>query len=776
MRRCRRGGVGFLAGLVALAAAAGCDLRLTAAGAYACAPDTPESCPAGWYCQMRAAYPGEYRCYDAPGPYCGDGTRDPGEVCDAKETFAADSCLDAGFLRGALRCRDDCGAVVTDGCAGGCGDGALDPGEECDGTPPPGVTCESLSYNPGTLACRADCTLDLSGCGGWCGDGVKNGAEQCDGPDLGAETCVSVGYHPGVLACGPDCKLAVAGCGGRCGDGYVNGDEACDGFDFAGQTCRDFPSPGTGPYYTGTLGCAADCAAVVTTGCREYCGDGVRNGPELCDGAALGGLTCPAAGFYGGTPACLATCDGYDLSGCTGSCGDGVKNGPEQCDGLDQGGAACTSQGTYVAGALGCDAYCRRTFDGCAIGWSPMPAGTTADLNTVWGFSGDDVYAVGTGGTVLHYDGVAWRTLDSGTDAELFGIWGAAPDDVFFAGTGGTILRYDGTTFTPLDAGTTRDLWWLWGSSASDVFAVGYRGIILHFNGTLWEEMTSGTVQYLYCVWGSAPDDVFAVGGTGTVLHYDGSAWSPMDAGTNQYLYDVWGRSGSDVYAFGWANTALHYDGSVWTPVPASAPDQILTGWGTDDTVYAVAPAGVILRSTGSSFDLMPSGTTARLVGIWCATPAGCFVVGTGGTILRLPGAERQPYAGACAPARSAYCGGTAPLAGRTTGEPAAHDSYGCGGRATTGAEMVYRLDSPITGTVTARLTPQGADLDLIVVGAAADGGCDPAQCVGASQHPDAAVEEVTFAATQATTYYLIVDGYDGAAGDYALEVSCARH
>ena len=43
-----------------------------------------------------------------------------------------------------------------------------------------------------------------------------------------------------------------------------------------------------------------------------------------------------------------------------------------------------------------------------------MSSGTTDNLESVWGSSGDDVFAVGGGGTILHYEGSAWSDMSSG--------------------------------------------------------------------------------------------------------------------------------------------------------------------------------------------------------------------------------------------------------------------------------------------------------------------------------------------------------------------------
>ncbi|MCZ7584066.1 MAG: hypothetical protein M5R36_12420 [Deltaproteobacteria bacterium] len=58
------------------------------------------------------------------------------------------------------------------------------------------------------------------------------------------------------------------------------------------------------------------------------------------------------------------------------------------------------------------------------------------------GTSSSDVYAVGAGGTIHHFDGAAWSRMNSGSAADLWDVWGSGPDDIFAVGTGGTILHH----------------------------------------------------------------------------------------------------------------------------------------------------------------------------------------------------------------------------------------------------------------------------------------------------------------------------------------------
>ena len=72
--------------------------------------------------------------------------------------------------------------------------------------------------------------------------------------------------------------------------------------------------------------------------------------------------------------------------------------------------------------------------------WTPMTSGTTKELFDVWGTSSTDVFAVGSGGTIVHYNGNTWSTMTSGTIQHFYGVWGTSSSDIFAVGTGGTII------------------------------------------------------------------------------------------------------------------------------------------------------------------------------------------------------------------------------------------------------------------------------------------------------------------------------------------------
>ena len=235
-------------------------------------------------------------------------------------------------------------------------------------------------------------------------------------------------------------------------------------------------------------------------------------------------------------------------------------------------------------------------------------------LKDVWGYSSDDVYIVGHDGTILHYDGNVnsdWEIIQNDsqenlTQENLMAVCGDVGNNVFAVGSNGTVVKHDKITDTwsVTTLSGSPYLFGCWGSnSSSDVYATGFEGSIFKFNGSSWESMTSGTSEYLYGVWGSSKDNVYSVGKDGGVYHYDGNIddeWQPIDSGYDDILYGIWGSSADDIYAVGLGGTVLYYDGydHIWDTSRNSDSTSYLKGvWGTSaSNVFAVGASGTILH------------------------------------------------------------------------------------------------------------------------------------------------------------------------------------
>lgn len=153
-------------------------------------------------------------------------------------------------------------------------------------------------------------------------------------------------------------------------------------------------------------------------------------------------------------------------------------------------------------------------------------------LYGVWGNAPDDVYAVGgralpagNQGFIAHYDGTAWRRLegDGIPDEVLFKVWGAGAGDVWAVGTGGALTHFDGATWTPHAAPTEASLIAVWGAASDEVYAVGGApgaGEILRYDGASWSRFATAP-ERLAGVW-TAPDrPLFVAGDRGYAARLD---------------------------------------------------------------------------------------------------------------------------------------------------------------------------------------------------------------------------------------------------------------
>lgn len=233
---------------------------------------------------------------------------------------------------------------------------------------------------------------------------------------------------------------------------------------------------------------------------------------------------------------------------------------------------------------------------------NPLPNGHSIthgnDLTSGWGVTPTDVWAIGTAGTVMHWDGTEWSWRIPIGSRELRAIWGAGADDIWAVGSRGDIFHWIGTEWSSIPAPTTADLNAVWGVGPADVWAVGYETTIIHWDGNAWTSVSVvpplETQIALNGIWGSGSTDFWAVGDIGTIIHWDGSTWSVKQQTVNLELNGVWGSGRNDVWAVGgrtgdFVPVFEHWDGSAWSAT-FSATNQVgLAIWGSAaDNVYVV--------------------------------------------------------------------------------------------------------------------------------------------------------------------------------------------
>jgi hypothetical protein len=102
------------------------------------------------------------------------------------------------------------------------------------------------------------------------------------------------------------------------------------------------------------------------------------------------------------------------------------------------------------------------------------------------------------------------------------------------------------------------------------------------------------------------------------------------------------------------------------------------------------------------------------------------------------------------------------PYDGTTVGGTSTVSQYSCADWDESGPEQVHVITTTIAGDIRATISnvADGEDLDVFILNA-----CDPLQCVG---HGDGTA---IYANAPPGTYFIVVDGYDGASSSYTLTI-----
>lgn len=336
------------------------------------------------------------------------------------------------------------------------------------------------------------------------------------------------------------------------------------------------------------------------------------------------------------------------------------------------------------------DPECVTTPISCSeAAWCPIATGVSAlyALTGIWGSSKDDVWAVGSGGSIFHWDGATWTPTPPSTPLKntFRAIWGSGPKDVWVASATDLILHSDGfengTASWELAPRATADDWNTapiyagWGSGpgaarfGSRAFmrtdSEGNSGAGNQIVATTqgdgsvgWSlEPGSATVKG---IWGSSADDVWLVGDNSDSVSWqlgytkhgvrrgDELVWTEVDSQASVVLQAIWGSSAGDVWAVGDTGTIRHIGagGTRWEIVSSPTREALHAVWGAaPNDVWAVGDSGTILHWDGASWT--PSVAAfpmnrkrPHLYGVWGSGPNDVWIVGDG-IALRFTGGAK---------------------------------------------------------------------------------------------------------------------------------------
>ena len=191
--------------------------------------------------------------------------------------------------------------------------------------------------------------------------------------------------------------------------------------------------------------------------------------------------------------------------------------------------------------------------------WSSAPSDNTALLLDVWGLDGDQIFAGGTGGTILRRVAGAWIPAEVPTGNEIWGFGGTSPQDLVAVGQNGTILESSdgGATWHEVDSPTPSTLFAVAADGAGRVVAVGSGGVVLLREGDTWEATASPTSLNLFEVRSSGAGQFIIAGDGGQLFVGNGLTWQRIQtAGVRENFRAITGPPGSRTVA-GWYGTVL---------------------------------------------------------------------------------------------------------------------------------------------------------------------------------------------------------------------------
>jgi hypothetical protein len=339
-------------------------------------------------------------------------------------------------------------------------------------------------------------------------------------------------------------------------------------------------------------------------------------------------------------------------------------------DGGDAGGCDA-SDDNCVTNTITCD----------EADWCPVP--TTVDklysLTNVWGSGKDDVWATGSGGTVIHWNGSAWTPTVVPSDTlpikDTFrALWGSGPNDVWIASATDMIFHSTGFkdgTAEWVRAPSASDSDWdrrplfaVWGTSPTDVRFGGAPNsyfdpdieetvytnqFVLDTSGEGTKWSRSKGYATVYGLWGPSANELWLIGDhrpytpqvVAWVLHGTRESggdvvWTQVDSKSTTRLRGLWGSSANDVWVVGDNGTIRHFDANATEAeiVESKTRSNFNAVWGSGpNDIWVIGDKGTILHFDGNSWSesvaAFPMGRSKpHLFGIWGSGPDDVWIVG----------------------------------------------------------------------------------------------------------------------------------------------------
>lgn len=250
-------------------------------------------------------------------------------------------------------------------------------------------------------------------------------------------------------------------------------------------------------------------------------------------------------------------------------------------------------------------------YDGTA--WRPLPSPQSPQrpppvfetVLAVWGTSAEDLWVAGNGLAFYRRTPTGFRSADT-APGFVNGMFGFSENEIFAVGNGGLLMRWNGAQWSSLSDNNYLSYNGLFSLGNNQALATSLEGVISYFDGSSWYP-TYYFGRQIFSMWGTGADNLWVVGDLGGIYKYTGSSWQKQASKTLAALLSISGRSPTDIWAVGLDESGgkyLHFDGSAWATVPIPASFVPIHVWdsGADDVWFVGLDAAILKysRSTNS--------------------------------------------------------------------------------------------------------------------------------------------------------------------------------
>ena len=156
-------------------------------------------------------------------------------------------------------------------------------------------------------------------------------------------------------------------------------------------------------------------------------------------------------------------------------------------------------------------------------------------INKIWGASSNDLYIVGNGGNIAHYQNGSWQKIESGTTTKINDAWGiinplTGKEVVYCAVTNKyehgdqKILKItDNLKVGSINWGIKKKVQSVWTKEGSIIYTAG-DGLHEYKHGN-WKKIDEIPSFYSNSIRGENLNEIFVCGDYGLLSHFNGIAW-----------------------------------------------------------------------------------------------------------------------------------------------------------------------------------------------------------------------------------------------------------